>query len=521
MAKLGPRKTDDEVGYAWLALTYGVEAVQPFAVQSRIGRARHTLEHEGRRSETYLESMRPPATLSGHLTFALKHEGVHLEFLARLFQKLPPESLSEWVRSEPTGQYARRAGFLYEWLTGARLDIAETGGNYRDALSPIDYVTARHPKRNRRWRINDNLPGSRDYCPMVRRTPSIERSRDYDIRHQLESMEGEFGADILRRSAVWLTIKESRASFIIEHEGDHQGRIQRFASAMEAYCGQWEDPLAPEALSELQGAILGLATIRPGVRRSPVFVGSRSVAQGAVVHYVCPPWEWVPSLLNGLNVFLESTAREDAIIRAAVASFGFVFIHPLADGNGRISRFLINDILRRDGAVPEPFILPVSAAITSSSMRRIEYDRVLERYSRPLMRHYSDAVSFLSRPLPYPDGIESDFSFSAYEAAGPAWRYPDLTDQVEYLEEIVRYTLEHEMHQQAAIQRAWYVTREAVKEWVEGPDEHMDRIIRAIRQHGVVSGKLRRDFPVLNDDTLAQRLEGIVADGFAGLDQSE
>ena len=120
MAKLGPRKTDDEVGYAWLALTYGVEAVQPFAVQSRIGRARHTLEHEGRRSETYLESMRPPATLSGHLTFALKHEGVHLEFLARLFQKLPPESLSEWVRSEPTGQYARRAGFLYEWLTGGQ-----------------------------------------------------------------------------------------------------------------------------------------------------------------------------------------------------------------------------------------------------------------------------------------------------------------------------------------------------------------------------------------------------------------
>ena len=126
----------DEIGYAWLASTYDVDAVQPFSVESRIGRARHTLEHDGRRSEAYLESMRPAATLAGHLTFAFKHEGVHLEFLARLFQKLPPESLSEWVRSEPTGQYARRAGFLYEWLTGARLDIAETGGNYRDALSP-------------------------------------------------------------------------------------------------------------------------------------------------------------------------------------------------------------------------------------------------------------------------------------------------------------------------------------------------------------------------------------------------
>ncbi|APX93072.1 cell filamentation protein Fic [Halomonas sp. 1513] len=510
-----------EIGYAWLASTYELDVVQPFPVESRIGRARHTLEHDGRRSEAYLESMRPPATLPGHLTFALKHEGVHLEFLARLFRCLPPESLAAWVRSEPTGQYARRAGFLYEWLTGEFLDITKTGGNYRDALNPDDYVTATQPRRNRRWRINDNLPGTPDYCPMVRRTPQVDRSRGYDIRYQLESMEGEFGADILRRSAVWLTIKESQASFVIEHEGSHQGRIQRFAAAMEAYCGQKEEPLSAQTLSELQSAILGVATIQPGLRQSPVFVGSRSVGQGPVVHYVCPPWEWLSGLLGGLSQFLDSTGPEDAITRAAVASFGFVFIHPLADGNGRISRFLINDTLRRDGAVPEPFILPISAAITSSSMRRIEYDRVLERYSRPLMRRYGDAVDFLTRRQAYPDGIESDFTFSAYEEAGPTWRYPDLTDQVEYLEDIVRYTLEHEMHQQAAIQRAWHMTRETIKEWVEGPDEHIDRIIRAVRQHGSVSGKLRRDFPVLDDPLLTERLEAIVGEGFAGIGRIE
>nr|WP_163503296.1 Fic family protein [Halomonas socia] len=510
-----------EIGYAWLASTYELDVVQPFPVESRIGRARHTLEHDGRRSEAYLESMRPPATLPGHLTFALKHEGVHLEFLARLFRSLPPESLAAWVRSEPTGQYARRAGFLYEWLTGEHLDITKTGGNYRDALNPDDYVTATQPRRNRRWRINDNLPGTPDYCPLVRRTPQVARSRGYDIRRQLESMEGEFGADILRRSAVWLTIKESQASFVIEHEGSHQGRIQRFAAAMEAYCGQQEEPLSAQTLSELQSAILGVATIQPGLRQSPVFVGSRSIGQGPVVHYVCPPWEWLSGLLGGLSQFLDSTGPEDAIIRAAVASFGFVFIHPLADGNGRISRFLINDMLRRDGAVPEPFILPISAAITSSSMRRIEYDRVLERYSRPLMRRYGGAVDFLTRRQAYPDGIESDFTFSAYEEAGPTWRYPDLTDQVEYLEEIVRYTLEHEMHQQAAIQRAWHMTRETIKEWVEGPDEHIDRIIRAVRQHGSVSGKLRRDFPVLDDPLLTERLEAIVGEGFAGIGRTE
>ena len=45
---------------------------------------------------------------------------------------------------------------------------------------------------------------------------------------------------------------------------------------------------------------------------------------------------------------------------AAVAAFGFVYIHPLSDGNGTGPTFLLNDILRRDGVVPALVILPVS-----------------------------------------------------------------------------------------------------------------------------------------------------------------
>lgn len=40
--------------------------------------------------------------------------GVHLETLSRLFEVAPPAELKEWLRSERTGQYARRAGFFYE-----------------------------------------------------------------------------------------------------------------------------------------------------------------------------------------------------------------------------------------------------------------------------------------------------------------------------------------------------------------------------------------------------------------------
>lgn len=115
----------------------------------------------------------------------------------------------------------------------------------------------------------------------------------------------------------------------------------------------------------LQRSILGEATsIRlPGIRKSPVFIGQTFRYQ-EVIRYVAPAADDVQSMLAGIGEFLGPTAGQSPVMRAAVASFGFVYVHPLADGNGRVHRFLINDILRRDGAVPEPLIVPVSGLIT-------------------------------------------------------------------------------------------------------------------------------------------------------------
>jgi Fic family protein len=70
-----------------------------------------------------------------------------------------------------------------------------------------------------------------------------------------------------------------------------------------------------------------------------------------------------------------------------VAAFGFVYIHPLADGNGRVHRFLVNDLLRRDGAVPEPMILPVSALIAGSAAERRDLCRC-RRHVNPTCRRF-------------------------------------------------------------------------------------------------------------------------------------
>ena len=76
----------------------------------------------------------PEASFSGHLTFALRYEPVDLLVLNRLFRTIGPEPVADMVRDAPTGQYARRAWFFYEWLTGTRLDLPDAG--------PVGYVDA-------------------------------------------------------------------------------------------------------------------------------------------------------------------------------------------------------------------------------------------------------------------------------------------------------------------------------------------------------------------------------------------
>lgn len=510
------------VGYRWLEQRYGVSCVQPLPIESRIGSSRRSVHAAGQIREIYPAAFRPEESLSAHLTFALKHEGVHLEFLARLFERVPEQDIRAWVLGERTGQYARRTGFLWEWLTGRELrDVpGATGGNYVDAIDPERYFASTAPGNNPRWRVRDNLPGSRTFCPTVRRTGPVIAAEGYDCAARLDALQAEYGVDLLMRSAVWLTIRESRASFRIEHEEDQKDRIQRFAAVMERRCGEIPNPLGPQSLADLQHEILGDRTTlaRFGLRKSPVFVGGFSGFQEEV-HYVAPPAAEVAGMLEGVSEFLARTLGGSPLARAAVAAFGFIYIHPLADGNGRIHRFLVNDLLRRDGAVPAPFILPISAAITHKAQERARYDAVLEAFSKPFMAQYANACVFHRSTTRFADGVLSNFEFTRVGDALPAWRFPDLTAHVEYTAQLIDQTIRLEMRNEAELLRAWGRARVAVKDVIEGPDADIDRIIRAVKENdGRISNKLIGEFPALADSKVADDLREAIKSAFGRAD---
>jgi len=69
----------------------------------------------------------PAASLGAQLEYALKWEGVDLSVMAALFSEVSSTEIAEVVRRKPTGGYARRIWFLYEWLTERELDIEDPG----------------------------------------------------------------------------------------------------------------------------------------------------------------------------------------------------------------------------------------------------------------------------------------------------------------------------------------------------------------------------------------------------------
>jgi hypothetical protein len=89
--------------------------------------------------EVYPSKYWPGHTLGDHLEFALKYDGTNLAILSILFRKIAQKDLLIHVQSKPTGKYARRLWFLYEFLTGKMLPLEDLKrGNYIDLLELIE-----------------------------------------------------------------------------------------------------------------------------------------------------------------------------------------------------------------------------------------------------------------------------------------------------------------------------------------------------------------------------------------------
>ena len=155
-------------GYAALIVEHTLSVPLPDYTCARL-----VLGTEGRKKgcwHLFTPRHKPDDSLQGHLTFALKYEGVDLAVLKALFESVEPWKITDLVKAKPTGAYSRRIWFLYEWLCQTRLDLEDaTRGNFIPLVNEaLQYPGP--PRDSRRHRVRNNLPGTHDFCPLIRRT---------------------------------------------------------------------------------------------------------------------------------------------------------------------------------------------------------------------------------------------------------------------------------------------------------------------------------------------------------------
>lgn len=257
-------------GYA--ALIHGYDLKLP--LPSRL--AAIAARHHPRSTSAWLlltPRHRPAPTFAGELAFALKWEGVDLAVLAALFKSVTAGEIAAIVRATPPGGFARRVWFLYEWLTGRELDVDPPGKVRTVAVvDPGLQVAAERATPSSRHRVANNLPGTRRFCPMVRRTAAIDAAVAARYDQRAREVLGRVRGDLVARAAAFLLLNDSKSSFAIEGERPSAARAARWAEAI-GQAGAQRLTLAE--LERLQRLVIGDARfVRLGLRTEGGFVGT-------------------------------------------------------------------------------------------------------------------------------------------------------------------------------------------------------------------------------------------------------
>jgi hypothetical protein len=430
----------------------------------------------------------PDNSLAGHLTFALRYEGLDLAVLSRLFRAVVPQEVSAIVEGSPTGSYARRIWFLYEWLTGMQLDLPDAGRVTAVPVVDTDLQLAlADGEPSVRHRVINNLPGTPAFCPMVRRTELLdaysakaldERARDTAVRIR---------PDLLARAAAFLLLSDSKSSFAIEGERPSGDRASRWGQAI-AQAGT--RPLNLEELDRLQRIVIGDARfVRLGLRQEGGFVGVHDRDTNMPVpDHISARAEDLPSLLQGVIDYAGRSigGGMDPVVAAASLAFGFVYIHPYVDGNGRLHRWLFHYALALGRFNPAGLIFPVSVAI----YRRIDaYRRVLGSYSAPLLP--------LIEWRPTPEG-----NVDVLNDTADFYRYFDATAHAEFLYECVEQVIERDMPDEMRFLESYDAFSERIQQIIDMPTAQVELLRGFLAQNdGRLSQRARtREFEALTDD---------------------
>ena len=485
------------VGYGAIVAHYDLKVTIPNKLALISQKKR---QYETKEWQVYTPRHRPDETLIKQLVFALKYEGVNLLVLKKLFDVLETKEISDLVLIEPLSQYGRRIWFIYEWLFKKQLDIPDLDrGNFVPLIDEeIQYAV--EGKRSSRHRILNNLPGTPEFCPLIYKTSKLKQFISADSQDQWTNYINSIHKDVMQRVASFLLLKDSKASFTIEGENPGTNRALRWGKAI-GEAGK--NSLTKEELLRLQQIIIESKRFtKMGFRKEGGYVGDRDRTTGdPIPDHISAKWQDIERLLEGIIDTYQLLEKEkfDPVLTAAIIAFGFVFIHPFYDGNGRLHRYLIHHILAKMKFTQQGIVFPISASILDHID---DYRIVLEGYSHPVM----ELIDW---------DVTPDHNVEVLNDTLDYYRYFDATKQAEFLFDCVLDTTQRIIPEEVSYIYKYDEFKRFLDDHYEMPDKLVSTLVRFLEQNnGSLSNRGRsKEFEKLKEKEVTL-IENIYQDIF-------
>ena len=403
-----------------------------------------------------------------HLEFALKHESIDLLIVKKILEVFSKEKVVQNIKINPKRILNKKIWFLYEFLLDTKLSLEDLPiGKYDYLLDDKKYIVNTNYIKSKRHKINNNLLGTKRFCPIIRKSASIQEYLDANLNTEISNVIGKVSKSLIRRAASFLLLSDSKASFEIEGERPPKNRIENWGKIINE---AGKVPLSISEIGRLHSILLEDSRfMKIGLRDEEVFLGDRDRNNYPIPEFIGANSKDLTSLIRDwieLDVQLTAT-NIDPILHAVIVAFSFVYIHPLEDGNGRIHRYLIHHVLANRNFYPKGMIFPISNVILDE----------IEKYRDILVEHTSPLMNMIDWSATDKGNVK------ILNDTQDLYRFFDATSSCEFIYECVEKTIKTTLPAELKYLSLFDKAYEEINEFIEMPDNKIKSLISFILQN--------------------------------------
>lgn len=435
------------------------------------------------------------------LEFAIKHEHLDLLLLKKILEIFPKDNLITNIQNNPKRILNKKIWFLYEFLLETKLPLEDLpAGKYDDLVNKEKYIVNNNFSKSKRHKINNNLLGTEEFCPIIKRTEKLQNYLELNLKNEITDVIGKVSKVLVRRAASFLLLSDSKASFEIEGERPPKNRIENWGKVINE---AGKSDLSIDEIQRLHAILLQDSRfVKIGLRDEEVFLGNRDRDNYPIPEFIGASSKNLTSLMSDWIELDKKLidANIDPILHAVIIAFSFVYIHPLEDGNGRIHRYLLHHVLAKQNFYPKGMIFPISNVILDEIDK---YRGVLITHTKPLM----DSIEW--------EAIQTG-NVKILNDTDDLYRYFDCTQSCEFIYECVQITIQKTLPNELKYLKSFDKSYTDINELLEMPNNKIKSLITFVLQNNnkLSRNKKEKYFAQLSVEEVST-IENIINENFS------